>query len=1070
MTFVLAVDRAALSGMVDRDQDGRYGDLADRIRPDNGTARLTAGKKCYVVMYIEGTIYGLRDERRDYMARIGIPEAQAGAGAKDFADLLEGIFRHPGVDADSIAKIAGEMRDRRKERDDAPPAAPSSSTKDEADDARTRLTELTILCAMEMCLWGNLGRQNKSRDCGPYLRDADEYLRDLARRGVRPTLLILEAVSRYAPDGLSDDTNFLAQAVLPARLTTLFGRDDQVKCITRLLLRKRTVLLHNDEGLSGVGATSLCAEIGHQLSRFFLSGAVAFVDVERMYLNERFDKCKPGGPSEEDIVNALALSLHVEIGEKGDTRRDPVAHLAAALRPCPRFIVLDGCDLSDGPEKGVSAGFTERLLHIVRRLGEECSDLFMLLTARGRTGTVVSAANSQEIETHLVPRLNLGDAVTMFEWVTATMNPEVSFSLRRDKQKQERIIQSADGIPRLVNALATIACFASLREAIGSTETIDLAVEVAIPDKDHRKEANDLLQDHRKEANDLLLMRHGFLFEPLYWNAPEKFKKAGEDSLSKDLSREVILNSLAARRIILPFPSSGVATGKWVLHPAVSDLLMRGTKSSSDSETQYHASQSIRVRRLIDILSEESMPSQGSNDPVADDAAWVRKKYDTVFSLMGELYATCRYLLRELRVNDTDEWQRHLLDLLDLLRSMWGVHRDKGMDETFLFMAHQLWLRLRERFGGNGDADDVPANLRKNAKLLDGVVQVMNAALVSAISSKLPAETCDMWHSILRAVTPELSPGNHHPTPHEASKYPYVLNTLGYYYRTIMERKALSRKELAVYLHVAEEYYTGALRATLPDIVTRLDLSKGAEKRMTHAVKLEKTEEILDQIIRHHQPYHGKPITPHEARRMFSDAKWPLHGLAQIAQIRGEWSYAEVSLRYAKAISQRLGDSRGTAQVCLDMARLLRQPTNRIYGEASALLKDAVRLAWELKDTQIIVEATEEIAGLAALQGKQEYACRIAYIGQRIAQLMGGAGIDKYASVWFKQYFQKWENSATDNSIRAQRLDDWAKEFEDMQEDELVSVILRTSSTGNLQEDRTRSKREPDGGNTSTTG
>ena len=143
----------------------------------------------------------------------------------------------------------------------------------------------------------------------------------------------------------SDDVD--VSASLPAPLTELFGRADDIAAITARLASQRFVTI---VGAGGVGKTSVAVQIGHEMRE---ATPVAFIDL--------------GALSDPSLVpTAIATVLHLSVRSA-----DPTPGLLDYLADKPLLLILDNCEhVID-----VAAALAAR---IARRAG----DVHILATSR----------------------------------------------------------------------------------------------------------------------------------------------------------------------------------------------------------------------------------------------------------------------------------------------------------------------------------------------------------------------------------------------------------------------------------------------------------------------------------------------------------------------------------------------------------------------------------------------------------------------------------------------------------------------------------------------------------------
>jgi predicted ATPase/DNA-binding winged helix-turn-helix (wHTH) protein len=151
-------------------------------------------------------------------------------------------------------------------------------------------------------------------------QSGSRYVTNVAGRGY----CLVAPISRSnAPDAAHAETTASSQfQTLPARLTRMVGREENIKKIAEELSTKRFVSV---VGPGGIGKTTVAVEVGHTLLAAF-DGAVHFLDLGS--LNDA--RLVPG---------ALALTLGLPI--HSDT---PAPSLLTFLKDKRMLLILDSCE------------------------------------------------------------------------------------------------------------------------------------------------------------------------------------------------------------------------------------------------------------------------------------------------------------------------------------------------------------------------------------------------------------------------------------------------------------------------------------------------------------------------------------------------------------------------------------------------------------------------------------------------------------------------------------------------------------------------------------------------------
>ncbi|WP_165367353.1 BTAD domain-containing putative transcriptional regulator, partial [Phytoactinopolyspora endophytica] len=176
-----------------------------------------------------------------------------------------------------------------------------------------------------------------------------------------PDVAELHLAILRADDSLTDNAAATATVGLPAQLTSLVGRDDDVRWIQKLFDQARLVTL---TGPGGIGKTRLAIEAATRMP-----GEVCFVDLAAL---------DDAAAVPRAVISALGLrDVGLLTPTSPTTAADPIARLITALADRCMLIILDNCE-----------HVIDDAARLAQRLLGACPDLRVLATSREVLGII----------------------------------------------------------------------------------------------------------------------------------------------------------------------------------------------------------------------------------------------------------------------------------------------------------------------------------------------------------------------------------------------------------------------------------------------------------------------------------------------------------------------------------------------------------------------------------------------------------------------------------------------------------------------------------------------------------
>ncbi|KOG31121.1 BTAD domain-containing putative transcriptional regulator [Streptomyces resistomycificus] len=295
------------------------------------------------------------------------------------------------------------------------------------------------------------GRSSDALDCFTELRRRlDEEL------GLTPgpSLRALQrAILRHDPELARPEPPVAAVAGLPVRpgatasASPLVGRDQDVRTIRTLLLRRRLVTL---TGPGGVGKTRLAQATAESLTAEFTDGA---------WLVELADIGGPERPaSVESLAEQVMVALAIRENASDDDRRGPTHRLADALAPRRLLLVLDNCEHVVEAAARLTALLLARAprLHILTTSQEP-------LRTRDETVRPVAPLSLPPTDQPGLEALTCAGAVRLFVERTTATDPEFVLDETTAPLVAD-VCRRLDGIPLALELAATRVRSLGIRE------------------------------------------------------------------------------------------------------------------------------------------------------------------------------------------------------------------------------------------------------------------------------------------------------------------------------------------------------------------------------------------------------------------------------------------------------------------------------------------------------------------------------------------------------------------------------------------------------------------------------
>ena len=223
----------------------------------------------------------------------------------------------------------------------------------------------------------------------------------------------------------ADDVSTLNESNLPAALTPLVARENEISELVEILSRQRLVTV---KGMGGIGKSRLALEA-----------------CQRMQVSRPTLRCwhVPVGAPEQGA--ALPSTILHSVGRRPNPANDITTTLLAMLREKPSVLLLDGCEM-----------IAEDDARTVRVMLEQCPELKILCTSRKSLGLVGEAVYD-------LPTLPLEGARALF----LERASSVSSSFKKspvDTGLLDRILGKLDGIPLAIELAASRLRAVGLRE------------------------------------------------------------------------------------------------------------------------------------------------------------------------------------------------------------------------------------------------------------------------------------------------------------------------------------------------------------------------------------------------------------------------------------------------------------------------------------------------------------------------------------------------------------------------------------------------------------------------------